>query len=179
MVLLPGRLREPGNALHAYRAVLDPLREFYDYILLDMRPAIDTDTNSQTAAADAALIMADVDTWAMKALGLQIAQHIKIMKDLGLPPDALPILGLIIGNIPVLGDFSTEVLDTLRSHPTIPCVGEVRIRTSIKEARAQGLPIQQFRPRSDAAKVFRGVAQNAGLVVRQRKAGDSRKAVAK
>jgi len=166
MCLLPSRLREGGAALQLYTRMLAHFAGEYDDILLDMRPALDTDTDSQTAAATHAMLMVDVDEWSMKAVKMQVAQHIKILKMLDRPLDSLPVLGLVIGRvIKPMGDFDAAVYSQLRSHPRIPCLGEIPIRsTDLKEARNQGIPVQFFRPKSDTAGFFRSIAANAGLV---------------
>jgi chromosome partitioning protein len=166
MYLLPSQLRETGVALQLYDRMLAHFQGEYDDILLDMRPSMDTDTDAQTAAATAAMILVDVDAWAMKAVKMQVAQHRKIMTRLGRPIDDLDILGLVIGRVTKnMGDFEAAVYAQLRNHPRIPLLGEVPIRAAdLKEARNQGLPVVFFRPRTDTAGFFRTIASNAGLV---------------
>lgn len=166
MYLLPSRLREGGAALQLYTRMLAHFAGEYDDILLDMRPALDTDTDSQTAAATHAIIMVDVDEWAMRAVKMQVAQHIKILKLLGRPLDSLPILGMVIGRvIKPMGDFDTAVYEALNNHPRFPVLGEIPIRSSdLKEARNKGLPVGYYRPKTDTAGFFRSIAANAGLV---------------
>ncbi|MFF4902314.1 ParA family protein [Streptomyces sp. NPDC001068] len=164
MQFLAPRLREQGDALHAYRHMLDFFRGEYDYILEDTRPAVDTDTNSMTAAADAAVTMVDVDRWAMKAVGTQLAQHEKIMKQLR--RDDFLELGLVISTAKMSGgDFDKAVLKNLHNHPMLPVLSEVPYRgADLKEARAMGQPVQMYRPKSDTAGFFRNVAVKSGLV---------------
>lgn len=166
MCFLPSRLRETGAALNYYTGLLEYFRGAYDYILMDMRPALDTDTDAQTAAADAAIIMVDVDEWAMKGVKMQVAQHMKIMRSLGRPVDDLDILGLVIGRVMrSMGDFDRKVYDILRKHPRIPLLGEVPVRSAdLKESRNKGLPVAFHRPKTDTAAFFHTIARNAGLV---------------
>jgi len=166
MYLLPSRLRETGAALQLYSRMLDHFAGEYDFILFDMRPALDTDTDAQTAAANAAIIMVDVDEWAMKAVKMQVAQHKKILHTLGRPAESLPILGMVIGRVmKPMGSFDAAVYKQLQNHPRIPLLGEIPIRSSdLKEARHEGLPVEFYRPRSDPAAFFRNTAANAGLV---------------
>lgn len=166
MYLLSSRLRETGNALQLYARMLQHFHGEYDDILLDMRPALDTDTDAQTAAANAAIILVDVDEWAMKAVKMQIAQHRKIMGTLGRPSDDLAILGIVISRVmKPMGDFDAAVYRQLRNHPRFPLLGEIPVRSAdLKEARNEGLPVVFFRPKSDTAGFFREIASNAGLV---------------
>ncbi|WP_369265819.1 ParA family protein [Streptomyces harbinensis] len=164
MSLLPSRLRESGSGVHLYTRMLDQLRPHYDFILIDQRPALDIDTDSQTAAADAAVIAVDVDRWSMKAVGMQIAQHRKIARTLD--TDAVDILGIVISRfMKSMGDYDRAIYDQLRNHPTIPLLGAVPVRSAdLKEARHQGVPVQQFRPGTDTAGFFREIASKAGLL---------------
>jgi chromosome partitioning protein len=166
MAFLPSRLRETGSANQFYARMLEHFQGEYDDILLDMRPALDTDTDAQTAAATAAIIMVDVDEWAMKAVKMQVAQHKKIMANLGRPADDLDILGMVIGRVmKPMGDFDAAVYKQLRNHPRIPLLGEVPVRSAdLKESRNKGLPVVFYRPKTDTAGFFRTIATNAGLV---------------
>ncbi len=166
MAFLPSRLRETGSANQFYARMLGHFQGEYDDILLDMRPALDTDTDSQTAAATAAIIMVDVDEWAMKAVKMQVAQHKKIMTAMGRPVDDLDILGMVIGRVmKPMGDFDSAVYKQLRNHPRIPLLGEIPVRSAdLKESRNKGLPVVFYRPKTDTAGFFRTIASNAKLV---------------
>ncbi|MET9402095.1 ParA family protein [Kitasatospora sp. NPDC002965] len=166
MIYLAARMRESGISISLYSDLLAHVRHLYDAILLDLRPGIDTDTDGQTAAADAAIILVDVDEWAMKAVRMQTAQHITVMRKAKRPADDLTILGLVIGRIvKPMGDIDARIYRQLQQHPRIRCIGEVPIRsTDLKESRAVGLPVVQHRPRTDTANFFREIAVNAGLV---------------
>jgi chromosome partitioning protein len=154
MVFLPARLRERGNALHAHRKMLAHFEGEYDYILLDTRPAIDTDTNSMTAAAHGAIMMANTHRWAMKAIGAQLDQHEAIMEELGRS------LALFGG-----GDFNKAVLNSLRRHPQLAPLVEIPFRgADLGEAGVEGKPVQMYRPKSDTARYFRDIAVKGGLV---------------
>ncbi|MGY4936032.1 ParA family protein, partial [Streptomyces sp. 900116325] len=166
MAGLSSELRDTGTGLMLYRIMLDKLRAFFDDILVDQRPALDLDTDSQLAGTDGAIIMTDVDEWAMKGLTRQLAQHKKVMARV--QRDDFDILGLVIGRIQKpMGNFDAEVYKLLQNHPRVRCLGEVPIRAAdLKEARNKGLPVTHYNKtaRSDTAGFFREIASNAGLV---------------
>lgn len=163
MQFLAPRLREQGDALHAYRRMLDHFAGEYDFILIDTRPSIDTDTDSMTAASDAAIMMADIDRWAMKAVKMQLAQHEAIMRRLG-RRDFLE-LGLVLGRGMNNGKFDQAVHRALTNHPLLSVLAEIPYRAAdLKPAREQGQPVQMFRPRSDTAQFFRDIAVKGGFV---------------
>ncbi|MFE0107103.1 ParA family protein [Streptomyces sp. NPDC059009] len=157
-------LRDTGTGLTLYRTMLNKLRGEFDDILVDQRPALDLDTDSQLVGCDAAIILTDVDEWSMEGLKKQVAQHKKAMARA--ERDDFDVLGLVIGRVTKpMGRFDAAVYKLLQSHPTIRNLGEVPVRAAdIKEARNKGLPVCQFRPRTDTAGFFRTIAVNAGLV---------------
>ncbi|MFJ2225644.1 ParA family protein [Streptomyces anulatus] len=164
MVYLPARLREGGNAMRKYSRMLAYFMGEYDYILLDTRPAIDTDTDAMTAASDGAIMMANVHRWAMKAVGMQLAQHQKIMQDLD--RNDFHELGLVISTALFgRGQFDKAVLRSLRSHPNLAPLAEIPFRgADLGEAGAEGKPVAFYRPKSDTAGFFRDVAVKAGML---------------
>ncbi|MFG2986161.1 ParA family protein [Streptomyces sp. NPDC048258] len=157
-------LRDTGAGLTLYTIMLDKLRDLYDDILLDQRPALDMDTESQLAGCDAAIIMTDVDEWSMMGLRQQVAMHKKVMARC--QRTDFEVIGLAVGCVTKpMGRFDAEVYKLLKSHPTIPFLGEVPVRAAdIKEARDAGLPVTHFRPRTDTAGFYRTIAANAGMV---------------
>ncbi|MFE6185423.1 ParA family protein [Streptomyces sp. NPDC056465] len=166
MAGLSSDLRDTGTGLTLYRIMIDKLRPYFDEILLDQRPALDLDTDSQLAGTDAAIIMTDVDEWAMKGLTRQLAQHTKVMARV--QRDDYEVLGLVIGRVQKpMGNFDTAVYKMLQNHKRVRCLGEVPVRSAdLKEARNKGLPVTHYKKtmRSDTAGFFRGIAANAGLV---------------
>ncbi|MET8696841.1 ParA family protein [Streptomyces bauhiniae] len=166
MAGLSSDLRDTGTGLTLYRVMLDKLRPYFDEVLLDQRPALDLDTDSQIAGSDGAIIMTDVDEWAMKGLTRQLAQHRKVMART--QRDDFDVFGLVIGRIQKpMGNFDAEVYKLLQNHPRVRCLGEVPVRAAdLKEARNKGLPVTHYRKtaRTDTAGFFRGIALTAGLV---------------
>ncbi|MGW2550022.1 ParA family protein [Streptomyces sp. NPDC001635] len=166
MAGLSSDLRDTGNGLMLYRIMLEKLREFFDDILVDQRPALELDTDSQLVGSDGAIIMTDVDEWAMKGLTRQLGQHKKAMARA--QRDSFNVLGLVIGRVQKpMGNFDAEVYKLLRNHPRVRCLGEIPVRAAdLKEARNKGLPVTHYSKtaRSDTAGFFREIAVNAGLV---------------
>ncbi|MFI6142364.1 ParA family protein [Streptomyces griseus] len=166
MAGLSSELRDTGTGLTLYRTMIDKLRPYFDEILVDQRPALDLDTDSQLAGTDAAIIMTDVDEWSMKGLTRQLAQHTKVMARV--QRDDYEVLGLVIGRVQKpMGNFDAAVYKHLQNHKRVPCLGEVPIRAAdLKEARNKGLPVTHYKKtmRSDTAGFFRRIAEKAGLV---------------
>ncbi|WP_371605000.1 ParA family protein (plasmid) [Streptomyces sp. NBC_01220] len=166
MAGLSADLRDTGAGLALYRIMTEKLRGYFDDVLLDQRPALDLDTDSQLVGTDCGIIMTDVDEWAMDGLKRQLAQHKTVMARS--QRDAFDVLGLIIGRVQKpMGNFDTEVYKLLQKHPTVRCLGEIPIRAAdLKEARNKGLPVTHYKKtaRTDTAGFFREIAKSAGLV---------------
>lgn len=166
MAGLSADLRDTGAGLMLYRIMTEKLRGYFDEVLLDQRPALDLDTDSQLVGTDCGIIMTDVDEWSMMGLKLQLAQHKTAMARS--QRDTFDVLGLIIGRVQKpMGNFDAEVYKLLQNHPTVRCLGEIPIRAAdLKEARNKGLPVTHYKKtaRTDTANFFRGIAVSAGLV---------------
>lgn len=166
MAGLSTALRDTGAGLSLYRIMIEKLRPFFDDILMDQRPALDMDTDSQLVGCDGAIIMADVDEWSMDGLKMQLAQQKRAMKRA--ERDDFEVLGLVIGRVQKpMGHFDAAVYKVLQNHPTVRCLGEVPVRSAdLKEARNKGLPVTHYKKtaRTDTAGFFREIAVNAGLV---------------
>ncbi|MEU5748277.1 ParA family protein [Streptomyces sp. NPDC047726] len=166
MAGLSADLRDTGTGLTLYRAMTEKLRGYFDEVLLDQRPALDLDTDSQLVGTDSGIIMTDVDEWSMTGLKRQLAQHKTAMARS--QRDDFEVIGLIIGRVQKpMGKFDGEVYKLLQNHPTVRCLGEVPIRAAdLKEARNRGLPVTHYpkTKNTDTAHFFRGIAANAGLV---------------
>ncbi|NML55080.1 ParA family protein [Streptomyces sp. R302] len=164
MTFLPTQLRTM-NWTTAYRRMLAHFEGEYDIILIDTRPAIDTDTDAITAAAHGSIMMASVHRWSMKAIQLQLAQHQKVMVEAD--RDDFQELGLVISTaLYGRGLYDTTLLDSLRNHPRLKPLGEIPFRgKELGESGAQGLPVQFAFPKQDTAGFFRDIAQKSGLVI--------------
>ncbi|MFE6639512.1 ParA family protein [Streptomyces tendae] len=166
MAGLSTALRDTGAGLSLYRIMVDKLRPFFDDMLVDQRPALDMDTDSQLVACDKAIILTDVDQWSMEGLKMQLAQQTRAMKRA--ERDDFDVIGLIIGRVQKpMGKFDAEVYKLLQNHPRVRCLGEVPVRAAdLKEARNKGLPVMHYKKtaRTDTADFFRSIAVNAGLV---------------
>ncbi|MFJ2745277.1 ParA family protein [Streptomyces sp. NPDC087440] len=163
MAGISSRLLHTGAGLMLYSIMIEKLRAYFDVILLDQRPALDLDNDSQIVGCDQAIIMTDVDEWSMTGLTTQIAHNKKATARA--QRAEVELIGLVIGRVTKpMGHFDAKVYQLLQNHPTIPCLGEVPVRSAdMKEARNKGLPVCQFRPRTDTAGFFRTIATNAGL----------------
>lgn len=166
MYLLARRLRDVAAGEQRMKRMLDHFRGEYDYILLDLRPAIDDDTDAAMVAASGVFVPVDVDRWSMKAVGLLLGQIERVLKAVDLPEDHLEMLGIIINAVvKPMGHYDKAVYQALQKHPRIPYLGDIPIRSAdLKEARHHGQPVAFYRPRTDTNTFYRSLLVNAGLL---------------
>ncbi|WTX01161.1 ParA family protein (plasmid) [Streptomycetaceae bacterium NBC_01309] len=156
------------------RRVLELLAEDYDECIVDCRPALDLDTDNALEYAENLLVPVEVDEFCIEALD-QLWEQVKTLEaELRLPPRVWR--GLVISrvNLP-LSAFLKEVRKALHAYSpprtegvpedfVLPVVGEILVRTAFPEAKNKGQTIDEYEPRSDAAKMFRDLAVKAGYL---------------
>ena len=78
---------------YALKNILDPLRKKYDFIILDLPPAINAASTNALAAADLLLIASKAEAWHMEGIGA-IYENADLVKTLCNPE--LKIQGIVI-----------------------------------------------------------------------------------
>ncbi|KUK45728.1 MAG: Chromosome partitioning protein ParA [Anaerolinea thermophila] len=144
-----------GNRLHQ---VLNPIRNRYDYILVDCPPSLGLLTlNGLVAAQDGLLIPVQCEYLALEGLG-QLTQTINRVKSSLFPN--LSIRGVILtmydGRTNLSADVAAEVRGAFDS-----LVFDTIIPRSIRlaEAPSYGMPISVFEPGSSGARAYRALAK--------------------
>jgi chromosome partitioning protein len=148
-------MEKRGNRLHQ---VLHPIRNRYDYILVDCPPSLGLLTlNGLVAAQDGLLIPVQCEYLALEGLG-QLTQTINRVKSSLFPN--LSIRGVILtmydGRTNLAADVAAEVRGAFDS-----LVFDIMIPRSIRlaEAPSYGMPISVFEPGSSGARAYRALAK--------------------
>ena len=148
-------MEKRGNRLHQ---VLNPIRNRYDYILVDCPPSLGLLTlNGLVAAQDGLLIPVQCEYLALEGLG-QLTQTINRVKSSLFPN--LSIRGVILtmydGRTNLSADVAAEVRGAFDS-----LVFDTIIPRSIRlaEAPSYGMPISVFEPGSSGARAYRALAK--------------------
>ena len=137
------------------REMLQPVREEYDYILIDCLPSLGLLTINALAAADNVLIPLQAEFLAMKGVGLLLNTIARVRERLN--PD-LEVSGILLTMISSRTLHSREVSEVTRQ----AFGGRVRVFETVipssvrfKEAPAAGESILSYAPKSDGATAYR------------------------
>lgn len=138
--------------------VLDPLKQIYDYILIDCPPSLGILTINALTACDEVIIPMETDYLALRGASILINKTIKKVKSKLNP--SLKIAGIL----PTMHNTRTlharEVLEKLREHFQEMVFDTVIKETVIfKDSSVNGLSILEYAGKSEAAEAYRNLAQ--------------------
>jgi chromosome partitioning protein len=136
--------------------LLDPIREAYDYILLDCPPSLGLLTVNALTAADSVLIPIQCEYYALEGLS-QLIATINLVRD-HLNPD-LAIKGVVLTMYDARTNLSAEVAAEVRTylgHSLLDTIIPRNVR--LAEAPSYGRPIALHEPDSRGAIAYRELA---------------------
>ena len=133
------------------KEALEPLKEVYDYIIIDTPPALGTLTINALTACDSVSIPAQADIYSLQGIG-QLNQTIQTVKRYC--NKGLTIKGIVITRYSpraVLTRDMTDLLeDTAKQLNTKVFTSRIRECIALKEAQASQTDIFTYNPRSNA-----------------------------
>lgn len=137
------------------REALEPLREAYDFILIDCPPSLGVLSVNALTAADGCIIPAQADVLSLEALGT-FYQTYEVIKQYTNP--ALELLGVVITRYNGRSVLSRDMADLIeaRAEELGTKLYKTRIRecTALKEAQAVRESVYQYAPKSNAVKDY-------------------------
>jgi chromosome partitioning protein len=139
--------------------MLAPVRQKYDYILVDCLPSLGLLTINALSAADSVLIPLQADFLAMKGLALLITTILRVQEKIN---SSLEILGIVFTMTNFRTLHSREVIDvTRKAFGDRIRVFDTTIPTSVrfKEAPAAGMSIINYAPNSEGADAYRSLTE--------------------
>jgi chromosome partitioning protein len=137
------------------KEMLEPVKNKYDFILVDCLPSLGLLTINALSAANYVLIPLQADFLAMKGLALLLTTILRVQERIN--PD-LEILGILFTMTNPRTLHSREVIEvTKRAFGKRIRVFDTTIPTSVrfKEAPAAGMSILTYSPKSDGADAYR------------------------
>ena len=149
---------------------LIPLKNQYDYILIDCPPSLGLLTvNGLLAASDGVIIPVQCEYLALEGL-TQLFYTLKRVRS-GLFPD-LSIRGMLLTMFDRRTNLARDVVEEVRRHFPGKVFQTVIPRSvRIAEAPSHGLPISTYAPKSPGAVAYRSLAyemlQGDGVVIRE------------
>jgi len=136
--------------------LLRPVRDRYDYVLIDCPPSLGLLTVNALTAADSTLIPIQCEYFALEGLG-QLLATIRLVTD-HLNP-RLEVKGAVLTMFDARTRLSAEVADEVRRHLGARVYDTVIPRAvRLSEAPSHGLPIHLYAPGSRGADAYRDLA---------------------
>jgi chromosome partitioning protein len=134
-----------------------PIKDDYDYVLIDCPPSLGLLTINALTAADSALIPVQCEYFALEGLG-QLLATIRLVTD-HLNP-RLEVKGAVLTMFDSRTRLSSEVGDEVRRHLGNRVYDTVIPRAvRLSEAPSHGLPIHLYAPGSRGANAYRDLAE--------------------
>ncbi len=140
------------------KQALAPLKNRYDYILIDCPPSLGLLTlNGMVAAQDGLIIPVQCEYLALEGLGMLVDTIERVRKALF---PGLRIRGVLLTMYDNRTNLSQEVVDEVRSHFKKQTFGSIIPRSvRLAEAPSHGLPILAYFPSSPGAEAHRALAE--------------------
>jgi chromosome partitioning protein len=136
--------------------LLTPVRDAYDYILIDCPPSLGLLTINGLTAADAVLVPIQCEYYALEGLTQLIATIDLVREHLN---PALEIKGVVLTMYDARTNLSADVAAEVRRHLDRTVFDTVVPRSvRLSEAPSYGLPIALYRPDSRGAEAYRAVS---------------------
>jgi len=136
--------------------LVDPVRDQFDYILIDCPPSLGLLTINALTAADSALIPIQCEYFALEGLS-QLLATIRLVTD-HLNP-RLGVKGAVLTMFDARTRLSAEVGDEVRRHLGARVYDTVIPRAvRLSEAPSHGLPIHAYAPGSRGAEAYAALA---------------------
>ncbi len=138
------------------RGVLEPIRDQYDFILIDCPPSLGLLTLNALVASDGLLIPLQCEYYALEGLGQLLHTHHLIREKLNAN---LEIAGVILTMADFRTNLTQQVIEDVRSHFQDKVFKTVVPRSvKISEAPSFGKPIALYDPSSRGAKCYDEIA---------------------
>jgi chromosome partitioning protein len=139
------------------RRALQPVRDLYDYCLLDCPPSLGLLTLNALAAADSVIVPIQCEYYALEGLG-QLMQTIQLVqRHLNA---ALQLEGVVLTMFDGRTNLSIQVVDEVKRHFKDKVFSTIIPRNvRLSEAPSHGKPVVAYDPRSRGAEVYQELAR--------------------
>lgn len=161
-----------GEREYSLKKALAPLRERYEYILVDCPPSLGLLTLNALSAADAVIIALQCEYLALEGL-MQLTNTISLVLE-GLNKD-LYILGIALTMYDSRTNLAAQVVQELKTHfPDLVFKTLIPRSVRLSEAPSYGLSILEYDPNSRGAVAYKALAEE--LVERAAESASEREA---
>lgn len=136
---------------------VEPLKDFFDYIIIDCPPSLNTLTVNAMTTANAVLVPIQCEYYALEGLS-QLIHTINLVKK-RLNPD-LEIEGVVFTMYDARTNLSLQVVENVRSNLEQKIYNSIIPRNvRLAEAPSHGLPISMYDDKSAGAEAYRELAE--------------------
>ena len=144
------------NKEYILREKVEPIREFFDYIIIDCPPSLNTLTVNAMTTADSVLVPIQCEYYALEGLSQLIHTINLVKKRLN---DKLEIEGVVFTMYDARTNLSLQVVENVRSNLNHNIYNAVIPRNvRLAEAPSHGLPISMYDTKSAGADAYRDLA---------------------
>ena len=142
---------------HRLRNALDPLRDRYEYILIDCPPSLGLLTINALTAADEVIIPVQCEYLPMEGLA-QLLRTVELVRSH--LNSTLGIKGLLMTMYDVRTNLAQQVVDEVRGHfPDTSFRTIIPRSVRLSEAPSYGQPIMDYAPKSPGAVAYQALAR--------------------
>ena len=144
------------NMQHILKKQLEPIKDEYDFIVIDCPPALGMLTVNAMTAADSVLVPIQCEFYALDGLS-QLIYTIELIQE-SLNPD-LYIEGVVFTMYDVRTNLSMQVIENVRNNLNQTIYDTIIPRgVRLAEAPSHGLPITKYDRRSAGAQAYMALA---------------------
>ena len=135
-----------------------PIKEKYDYILIDCPPSLNILTINALNAADSLLVPIQCEYYALEGLA-QLMYTVDLVRERMNP--ALEIEGIAFTMFDSRNNLSAQVVENVKANMTDTYIFNTIIPRNVRlaEAPSYGLPISAYDKRSEGAKAYKQLAK--------------------
>lgn len=145
------------NKEYILQEKVEPIRDFFDYIIIDCPPSLNTLTVNAMTTANSVLVPIQCEYYALEGLS-QLIHTIELVKDR--LNDNLEIEGVVFTMYDARTNLSLEVVENVRANLDQKIYNAIIPRNvKLAEAPSHGLPIHMYDSKSAGAEAYRDLAQ--------------------
>lgn len=142
---------------YVLKAIIEPIRDEYDYILLDCPPSLNMLTINALCAADSVLVPIQCEYYALEGL-TQLNKTISMIKDQ--LNSSLYIEGILFTMFDVRNRLSIQVVENVKENLDQHIYNTIIPRNvRLAEAPSYGMPITIYDSKSSGAESYRKLAE--------------------
>ncbi|MBW6451570.1 MAG: P-loop NTPase [DPANN group archaeon] len=147
--IIPASLTRLDGDMSGFKNVISNLVGYYDYVIIDVAAGIESEVYAAVSCSDAVMLVTTPELTAVSnvALALRLCHNM-----------SKTVLGVVINQIH--GDSFEIKSDAIGSFLDVPIIARIEDHKHVRESIAVGMPVVDYSPLSQPAKVISDIAQN-------------------